>query len=361
MSVNNQKIMEKYLEFLPEITFLGNTMHQYVKSFILLLILLVVLKIFQTSIIHRLQKIAKKTKSDLDDILIEIVAGIKPPLYLIVALFFALNMLHLHPYIAIGVKFLFLFIVLWEIISALEKFADYIVKRYLESGNKNEKASESLISAFRLIVRIVLWVSALLLLLSNMGFNVNSLVASLGVGGIAIALALQNILGDMFSAFSLYLDKPFQIGDFITIGEHSGTIKKIGLKTTRIKTLRGEEIVVSNKELTTIRIQNFKKLTKRRVTFVLGIEYGTTAAKLKKIPALIQTIVESAESTQFERCYFKEYADSSLNFSVSYFVTSSSIAVASVAKEHINMSIYETFEKEGIQFAFPTQTIHVKK
>lgn len=353
--------LNQYFELIPDVSFLGNSATQYVQSFGLLLIFLLVLKIFQSSIIHRLQKIAKKTKSDLDDILIDIVADVKPPLYLIVALFFALNLLHLHPYIAFGVKFLFMFTILWEIISALEKFSDYIVKRYMDSGNKNDKASESLISAFRLIIRIGLWGIATLLLLSNLGFNVNSLVASLGVGGIAIALALQNILGDIFSAFSLYLDKPFQIGDYITIGEHSGTIKKIGLKTTRIKTLRGEEIVVSNKELTTVRIQNFKKLTKRRISFQLGIEYSTSAKLLKMVPQLVQEIIESVENTQFERCYFKEYTDSNLSFSTSYYVTSSSIAISSAVKEEINMKIYEAFEKNKISFAFPSQTIYLRK
>jgi small-conductance mechanosensitive channel len=176
---------------------------------------------------------------------------------------------------------------------------------------------------------------------------------------IAIALAAQNILGDLFSSFSIYIDQPFRVGDYIEVGEHSGVVKKIGLKTTRLQTLRGEELVISNQELTKARVQNFKQLQKRRIKFNLGIEYGTTATKLEKIPRLVKGVMKDIKLAEFERCFFKEYGDFSLNFECTYYVESDSYGDAVKVIEKINLGIYKTFEKEGINMAFPTQTIHI--
>lgn len=210
-------------------------------------------------------------------------------------------------------------------------------------------------------MKICLWVFAGLIVLSNLGFNISSLIAGLGIGGIAVAFALQNILTDIFSSFSIFLDKPFKAGDFIVVGNDMGVVEKIGIKTTRLKTLQGEELVVSNKELTSVRVRNFKKLEKRRVVSMLGICYETNSEKLKAIPSIIKDIVSAIDVTEFDRCHFKDYGDFSLNFETVYYINSADYAQYMDAQQAINFRIKEEFEKRSIGFAYPTQTLYIQK
>ncbi|MBI4232420.1 mechanosensitive ion channel family protein [Candidatus Peregrinibacteria bacterium] len=212
-----------------------------------------------------------------------------------------------------------------------------------------------------MLIKIVIWSVGGLLIFSNLGFDVTSLVTSLGIGGIAVALAVQNILGDIFSSFSLYFDKPFQVGDFIIAGEHSGRVKKIGLKSTRLETLQGEELVISNKELTTSRVQNFKKLKRRRVALNFGLIYETPVKKLRKVNDIVKEIIEGLDVVEFGRSHFSQFAAASLNFEVIYFVNSQEYEVYMDRQQEINLKIKEAFEKEKITMAYPTQTLYLKK
>jgi len=197
--------------------------------------------------------------------------------------------------------------------------------------------------------------------LSNLGVNITSLVAGLGIGGLAIALALQSVLSDLFSSFSIYFDKPFQVGDYIIVGKHSGTVEKIGIKSTRIRASQGEEIVISNQELTSARVQNFKKLKERRNTTSIGVTYETSTDKLKKIPDIIKYIIEEEKNARFDRVYFTTFADSALVFDLVYYVKSDAYSVYLETQQNINFKIKEAFEKEGIDMAYPTQTIYLTK
>ncbi len=215
--------------------------------------------------------------------------------------------------------------------------------------------------ALALIAKLILWTTGFLLVLSNLGVNISALIASLGIGGIAIALAVQNVLGDIFSSFSIYLDKPFEIGDYIIVGDHSGTVKKIGLKSTRIEALQGEEIVISNNELTTTRIQNFKTMKKRRIAFQIGLTYDTSSTKLKKVPKLIESIIEKTKNAEFSRAHFHEFGDFALKYEIVYYIHSGEYQDYMDAQEAINLEIHKAFEKEKIDMAFPTQTLHLEK
>ena len=199
------------------------------------------------------------------------------------------------------------------------------------------------------------------MVLSNLGYNVTTLVAGLGIGGLAIAFALQKVLEDIFSSVSIYFDKPFEIGDFIIVGEQMGVVKKIGIKSTRIQALQGEEIVISNRELTSVRIQNFKRMEKRRVAFSFGVLYSTSNAKLKKAIEMVKKIVEKAEHADLDRVHFKAFGSSSLDFEVVYYLKSRDYNVYMDTQQEINFAIKEAFEKEKIEFAYPTQTIHLAK
>ena len=202
---------------------------------------------------------------------------------------------------------------------------------------------------------------AVMLILSNLGYNISSLIAGFGIGGVAIALAVQNILGDLFSSLSIYFDKPFKIGDLIQVGSLTGKVRKIGLKTTRVTSLQGEEIIIPNAVLTGQNIQNFGKLKERRNKFSLGLTYETTTAKLKKIPNIIKKIIEDTTNTRFDRAHFSNFGDFSLNFEVVYYVLSQDYAEFMDSQQNINLKIKEAFEKEGIDMAFPTSTVYVNK
>ena len=213
------------------------------------------------------------------------------------------------------------------------------------------------------IVQVIVYISALLIILFFV-FNVKDFtgaVVGLGVGGIAIAFALQNTLSDFFSAFSIYFDRPFEIGDFITVGEYSGTVKNIGIKSTRLKLLAGEELIISNKELTTASVRNFRKLEKRRIVFNIGVTYDTPLEKLKQIPPMITEIIKKVDAAEFERVHFTEFGDCSLKFLVSYYVNSADYATYLETQQSINFAIKEAFEREGIEMAFPTSTVYFKK
>jgi len=198
---------------------------------------------------------------------------------------------------------------------------------------------------------------ALLLALDNLGVNITALVAGMGIGGIAVALAAQNILGDLFASISIVLDKPFVINDFIIVGDYMGSVEHIGVKTTRIRSLSGEQIVFSNTDLLNSRVRNFKRMVERRVVFSFGVVYGTPAEKLEAIPGIVRGIIEAIDGTRFDRAHFAKYGDSSLDFEVVYFVVTGDYNVYMDIQQAINLAIYRSFEDEGLGFAFPTQTI----
>jgi small-conductance mechanosensitive channel len=186
-------------------------------------------------------------------------------------------------------------------------------------------------------------------------------VAGLGIGGIAVALAAQAILGDLFSYFVIFFDRPFEIGDFIIIGDFMGSIEHIGIKTTRIRSLGGEQLVFSNTDLTNSRIRNYKRMEKRRVVFKLGIVYQTTTSQVKEVPGIIKTAIENVQDTVFDRAHFATYGDFSLDFEVVYYVLSGDYNKYMDIQQDINFEIKEEFEKRGIEFAYPTQTLFLEK
>lgn len=235
------------------------------------------------------------------------------------------------------------------------------VTRYVERKMKEDPGSATTMKAMGFLVRLALWAFAGLLILDNAGVNVTALVAGLGIGGIAIAFAAQNILGDLFGSLTIVLDKPFVIGDFIEVDKDTkGTVEHIGLKTTRIRSVSGEQIVVPNGELLKGRIRNYKRLEERRINFLLGVEYGTPVDTLQKVPQILSEIATAHEKVRFERAYFKTYGDSALIFDVAFYVTSPDFALSCQIVEHINLEIYRRFNDEGVRFAFPTQRVFLK-
>jgi small-conductance mechanosensitive channel len=236
--------------------------------------------------------------------------------------------------------------------------ADWYASKTALIAGKN---SRHLLFILKKAIQIIVFICAFLLLLYIFNVNLTGAIVGLGVGGIAIAFALQSTLSDFFSAFSIYFDRPFEIGDFIVVNDFSGTVKNIGIRSTRLQLLQGEELVISNKELTSGSVRNFRKLEKRRVTFNIGVTYDTSVEKLRKIPVIVSDIIKNTELTIFDRVNFTEFGDFSLKFLVIYYVNSSDWGRYLETQEKINFAIKEAFEQEGIEMAFPTNTVYLKK
>lgn len=342
--------------------FLNNSGKDYLVAIIIFFSLLVVFKIIEVIVLIKLEQMAKKTKTDIDDILVEIVKGVKPPIYFLLSLYLSFKFLHFSVFANKVADGFLILVLVYQTVTSIQIFVDFLaVKLTKKEGAKMRSTSKEAIKNLSIIIKISIWVLAFLIILSNWGVNITSVIAGLGIGGIAIAFALQSILEDIFSSFSIFIDKPFEIEDFITIGDDMGTVEKIGIKSTRIKTLQGEELVVSNKELTSTRVHNYKKMEKRRVVFALGACYETPTEKLEKVPQVIKEVIEKVKLAAFDRAHFKDYGDFSLNFEIVYYISSNDYNTYMDVQQEINFEIKRKFEEMGIEFAYPTQTVLLQK
>ena len=336
-----------------------NASEDYALALGIFLMILVVLRLFGVYIIHILKGIAKRTKNNLDDLGVEFIRRIRWPFYFYLAIYSGTRVLALPDYTSKVLNYLLVFFIGYYAIVGLIKVIDYFAAKEIKRREKLKGAS--MIRVLSTLAKGVVWIVAGLMILSNLGVQITPLVASLGIGGIAIALALQSVLADLFSAFAIYFDKPFQEGDFIIMGNDMGVIKHIGIKTTRIQTLQGQELVVSNSEMTGSRINNYKQMKKRRISFGFGVEYGTSTAKLKKINKIIENIFKKVKLADLDRVHFKKFGDSSLDYEVVYYLKSGDYTEYMDTQQEINLAIKEQFEKAKVEMAFPTRTIHIKK
>ena len=343
--------------------YFGNTGENYIRSLLILAVLIVAFKIFQVLILHKLERVSKQTKTDIDDFLVELVGSVKPPFYFLLSIFISLRFLTLKAIISSVVDAAIFIIISLQIIIISQKVIDYAIEKIIKNTSETEE-DEKEKEAIRMmgkVFKMVLWIVVFLMVLSNLGVNITSAIAGLGIGGIAIAMAAKDVLSDILASVSIFADAPFKVGQKIQVGKDVGVVQKVGIKTTRLKTSQGEELVIPNKDLASSRISNLKRMETRRVKAILGITYGTSSAKLKKIPEIIKEIVDKTKNVKFDRVHFATYGDFSLNFEVVYTVGSPDYDIFMDAQQEVNLAIYEKFEEERIEFAFPTQTIHLEK
>ncbi len=321
---------------------------------------IILLKLIQLFIIKRLTSKASTTKTTIDDFLIALAKSSLMPLLYVVAVYASLHYLTFSERIQSIINIVLMVVTTFYVLRMITSFIGYLFNQALKRQQHNlqrEKQSKGIL----LIIQVVVWVTGFLFLIDNLGYDITTLVAGLGIGGIAIALAAQAILGDLFSYLVIFFDRPFEIGDFIIIDDKMGTVEYIGIKTTRLRTLDGEQLICSNTDLTNSRVHNYKRMQERRIVFGLGVIYETSAAKLKIIPRLLKNIIESTGGTRFDRAHFKSFGDFSLNFEVVFYVLSPDYNTYMDIQERINTRIFELFEKEQIDFAFPTQTLFINK
>lgn len=338
----------------------NNSVREYLIAFAVILGGILIVLAFKKLLIRRLQAWAAKTPGTWDDFIVHGFSRFAIPIIEWTIVYWGIHLLDLsesaNKTVRIATSIIITYFVL-RIVSSL-------VIQLLESGVRRREHGEEKIKqlgGLMMIVNVVIWFIGLVFLLSNWGIEVTPIIAGLGIGGIAVALAAQNILGDLFSYFVIFFDRPFEAGDFIIVDDKMGTIEYVGVKTTHIRALGGEQIIIGNSNLTNSRIHNYKRMARRRVVFTIDVEYGTPYEKLQKIPGILRSIVEQQKLVTFDRAHFASYKDWSLRFEIVYYVQSADFNVYMDVQQQINLAIYQQFvENEKINFAFPTQTMMVR-
>jgi small-conductance mechanosensitive channel len=311
-------------------------------------------------IVRRLEKLSKRdTGRNVLDVAVEVARTTRGWFLLLIALFISSRFLDMTESVSLWTWRATMIATLLQLglwLSAgIVKSIQMKRQRDLEESPDDVAAMDIL----TFIARVTIWSIVLLAALDNLGVNITTMIAGLGVGGIAVALAAQNILGDLFASLSIVLDKPFVVGDFLIIGDFLGSVEKVGIKTTRLRSLSGEQLVFSNNDLLNSRIRNYGRMFERRVVFSIGVTYQTTADQLKAIPDMLRKAVESQEQVRFDRAHFQKYGDFALIFEVVYYVLSADYNEYMDIQQAVNLTIFENFEKHGIEFAYPTQTLYV--
>ena len=341
--------------------FFNNDIRTWLSALALAVLIILVLSVIKRRLLSRFLDLTKKTKIAYDDLLIKMLMDTKLLLIVIVALYFGSLLLTLpkaaQPWLD-NIAFLavLLQIGFWGNALITNAIEDY------RAENLGKAAGH--VTTFRVlsfVAKLVLFSVILLLALDNFGIEITTLLTGLGVGSVAVALAVQNILADLFAALSIALDQPFVIGDFVVVDEYMGTVEKLGLKTTRVRSLSGEQLVFSNNDLLNSRIRNYKRMGERRIDFSFGIIYQTPAEKIRAIPDMVREIIDQYELARFDRAHFKEFGDSALNFEVVYYILSPDYNDYMDVQQNINLDLFQKFEQEGIEFAYPTQTIFMEK
>jgi small-conductance mechanosensitive channel len=338
----------------------GNTVEHYGVALSIIIGGVLIVRIFRKRLLNQIKKWTEKTETKLDDYIIGGIEKFGLPILIFVAIYVGLSYLTFSEKADKFIDNAMVVVITIYIIRLLSTFIRLTLESFI---SKQEGGVEKLkqLNGIMLIINAVIWLIGFLFLFDNLGYNVTTIIAGLGIGGIAIALAAQNILGDLFNYFVIFFDKPFEVGDFITVDDKKGTVDHIGIKTTRLISISGEQLAFSNSDLTKSRIHNFKRMDRRRVVFTLGVVYSTTHEKLQKIPTIIKDIISLQDLTTFDRAHFAKFGSYSLDFEIVYFIESADYVLYMNTQESINLKIFKAFEEQKIEFAYPTQTVLVNQ
>jgi small-conductance mechanosensitive channel len=348
------------LEFL-DWTFYGNSLTSWLLALAVAVFVFAALYGLRRFVLRQLRRLGARTRTDVDDIATEAVAATRRWYLGLVAIWAGTMFLALPAPLRDRIETVAALLTLVQIGLWGAAGVRGYVSRYSEAKLADDPASVTTVRALGFLATVFVWVAVGLVGLDNLGIEVTAMVAGLGIGGVAVALAVQNILGDLFASLSIVLDKPFVYGDFIVVGDMSGTVEKVGLKTTRVRSLSGEQLVFSNSDLLQSRIRNYKRMFERRVVFTLGVVYQTSREQVGAIPEMLRAAVESQEGVRFDRAHFKSFAASSLDFEVVYYVLEPDFNTYMDRQQAINLAIMDTFAESGIEFAYPTQTLILER
>jgi len=340
--------------------FYHNSVQAWLVAGIVFVVIGATLFIARTLLARRLARVAARTSTTADDAVVDLLRRTRYFFILAAAVAGAALFLDL-PRRAIAVGHVL------GTIALILQFAiwgngliTFWFQNYAERKADSDVASRTTIAAFSFVARAILWTMLLLVTLNRLGIDVTALVTGLGVGGIAVALAVQNVLGDVFAALAIVLDKPFVVGDAISVDTLTGTVENVGLKTTRIRSVNGEQLIFSNTDLLKSRIRNFKRMQERRVVLTIGVSYDTPPDTVARIPAMLREAVEAQDQVRFDRSHFMSYGESSLVFETAYFVLTGDYLTFANTNQAVNLAVLRRFSAERIDFAFPTRTIVVR-
>lgn len=336
----------------------GNSISNWSIAILIIAVSIFLLHIIKTIVITQIKRWSGKTNTTIDDFLVVSIERSVLPFFYLLSVYIGLSYLSFgqktHNILRVALLVAATFFAIRLITSAIS----YVVENYTRSQQDAETRRKQA-RGIVVIASIIIWIIGIVFLIDNLGYDITTLVAGLGIGGIAIALAAQAILGDLFSYFVIFFDKPFEVGDFIIIGDKMGVVEYVGIKTTRIRALGGEQLILSNTDLTNSRVQNYKRMETRRVVFSIGVLYETPLEKLKKIPQIIKRVIEEQAELKFDRAHFSSFGSSSLDIEIVYFVSSPDYNLYMDKQQLINLAIFEEFEMEGIGFAYPTQKVYI--
>jgi len=340
--------------------FYHNSLQAWVVAGIVFVVIGTTLLIARTLLARRLEKVAARTSTTADDAVVDLLRRTRYFFILTAAVAGATFFLDL-PKRALAVGHVL------GTIALILQFAiwgngliNFWFQNYAERKADSDVASRTTIAAFSYVARAIMWTILLLVALNRLGIDITALVTGLGVGGIAVALAVQNVLGDVFAALAIVLDKPFVVGDSISVDTLSGTVEHVGLKTTRIRSVNGEQLIFSNTDLLKSRIRNFKRMQERRVVLTIGVSYDTPPETVARIPAMLREAVEAQQQVRFDRSHFMSYGESALMFETVYFVLTADYLTFANLNQAVNLAVLRKFSAEKIDFAFPTRTIVVR-
>lgn len=337
----------------------GNPLSDWMIALAIALSINVVVAALKWLVGARLRTLAERTQTAVDDSFVASLLRTKHMLVLFISLAVGAHYLALPDVVTTVLRNLAIIAGFVQLGLYLSALIEFWAARSEARARESDMAAATTLRAVKFVAKGIMWTMLLLLALDNLGVNVTALVAGLGVGGIAVALAVQNILGDLFASLSIVVDKPFVLGDFIIIDSYMGTVEHIGLKTTRLRSLGGEQLVFSNSDLLKARLQNYQRMQERRVVLRLGVVYHTDTQTIERIPELIREAVVDQEGVRFDRAHFAQFGPSSLNFEAVYWVLDPNYLRFMDLQHAVNMGIVERFRANGIEFAFPTQTVHL--
>jgi len=326
-----------------------NTVQDYLIAGGILLIGLLLLAAFKRLILKTVAGFVARSESKVDDLFFEEAKRFVMPIAGTAIVYWSINTLTIAPKVERVLTVAVSVIIAFFVIRLLSSIIQLALHSYvLRQENGTEKVKQ--IGGVMIIFNIVIWVLGGIFLFDNLGYNVSTILTGVGIGGIAVALAAQNIIGDLFNYFVIFFDKPFEVGDAINVDDKNGTIEYIGLKTTRLRSLSGEQIVIANSDLTKSRVHNFKRQQNRRIEFTFSVLYRTPVDKLRRIPLIIKEIVEKTPDTRFDRAHLARFSEYGLTYVVVYFVTVPDFLVYMNAQESINLKLIEVFQKDGVGF-----------
>lgn len=319
----------------------------------------IIIWFFQRCISVLIHKFLSKSWPDLDEF-VNSVENIAIYLLLVVLTNLALSQFYLTAGIERFIEVVVLGLTIIFILLILQRTGYFFISGYFKKRSQENK-QEKLMSLIWPVFKAFLWVFAFLFFLDNLDIQISGLIAGLGVGGIAIGFASQSIIADIFSYFTIFIDKPFEVGDFIIIGDFRGIVEHIGIKTTRLKSLSGEQLVFSNADITSSRIQNYQRMKRRRINFKFGVTYRTSVEQLRKIREIIKDTIADIKKAEIDRVHFHEFGEHSLIYEVIYYVNSPDYAVYMDIQQEINLVLKTKLSEIGVEFAFPTRTLYINQ